>query len=138
MMICEQSDGWLVTFDGCAITRCCVDTGFTLLMTEASASLELRIEGELSLSGSTGSLSLTAGHALDAIPILELIQVNVCSISMAKAGELQLLLANDRVLRIDWSENYEAWEISADNGLKIVCLPGGGLSVWLANVRRVE
>jgi hypothetical protein len=27
--------------------------------------------------------------------------------------------------------DYEAWDISSHNGLKLVCMPGGGIAVWL-------
>lgn len=28
-------------------------------------------------------------------------------------------------------DNYEAWQIRGDDGLMVVCVPGGELAVWL-------
>jgi hypothetical protein len=44
----------------------------------------------------------------------------------------QLTVAFDSLtITVPRDDDYEAWQIRADNGLMIVCVPGGELAVWL-------
>jgi hypothetical protein len=48
-------------------------------------------------------------------------------------GHLTVTFDGERKLRVTPDPDYESWQVNSDDGLLIVCLPGGGLSVWLPN-----
>jgi uncharacterized protein DUF6188 len=45
-------------------------------------------------------------------------------------GRLQLTFDNDLHLEVAPHRQWEAWQISSDDGLLIVCTPGGDLAIW--------
>jgi hypothetical protein len=46
------------------------------------------------------------------------------------SGGLRVDLEGGARLLVPADPNYEAWTVAGPNGLKVVSLPGGGLSVW--------
>ncbi|WP_374991180.1 DUF6188 family protein [Streptomyces sp. LHD-70] len=47
-----------------------------------------------------------------------------------KSGVLNVNFADGSVLRVAADDEFEAWQLSASAGHKIVSVPGGGLAVW--------
>jgi len=47
-----------------------------------------------------------------------------------KDGKLRVLFDNGLELTAAPNAHWESWQIAGDDGLLIVCLPGGGLSFW--------
>ncbi|MBE9924663.1 hypothetical protein G8C93_01980 [Cellulosimicrobium cellulans] len=45
-------------------------------------------------------------------------------------GRLTLHFSTEIAFRVDPDDEYEAWQISSDDGLRIVCAPGGEVSTW--------
>ena len=45
-------------------------------------------------------------------------------------GSLTLRFSTEIGFRVDPDDEYEAWQISSDDGLRIVCAPGGEVSTW--------
>jgi hypothetical protein len=45
-------------------------------------------------------------------------------------GRLRLTFDNDLYLEVAPHRHWEAWQISSDDGLLIVCTPGGDLTIW--------
>jgi hypothetical protein len=65
-------------------------------------------------------------------PLLKIFNSTVIS-AIAKAnGTLALDLSQNRKLVVPPHPKYESWEVVADNGLKLICLPGGKLASWAA------
>ena len=47
-----------------------------------------------------------------------------------KDGRLDIDFTDGGTLVVVSDPKYEAWEASADDGFKVVSLPGGGLTAW--------
>jgi hypothetical protein len=45
-------------------------------------------------------------------------------------GLLRLAFDDGLVLEVPPHERWEAWQINSNDGLLIVCTPGGGLTIW--------
>ncbi|HEY1573854.1 MAG TPA: DUF6188 family protein [Pseudonocardiaceae bacterium] len=45
-------------------------------------------------------------------------------------GHLALTFANGFAMAVDPDDHYESWQINSDDGLLVVCTPGGDLSIW--------
>jgi hypothetical protein len=50
-------------------------------------------------------------------------------------GRLRLTFDNDLHLEVAPHRQWEAWQISSDDGLLIVCTPGGDLTIWYPTQR---
>jgi hypothetical protein len=44
-------------------------------------------------------------------------------------GQLVISFATGLILKVDPDQHYESWQISSDDGLLIVCTPGGDLAI---------
>ena len=45
-------------------------------------------------------------------------------------GQLIISFETGLTLKVDPDQRYESWQISSDDGLLIVCTPGGDLTIW--------
>jgi hypothetical protein len=45
------------------------------------------------------------------------------------AGRLDIVFAG-LTIAVPPDERYEAWQVRADNGLLMVCVPGGDVAIW--------
>jgi hypothetical protein len=54
----------------------------------------------------------------------------VTAASASADGTLSIKFGDGIELIVPPSPPHEAWELSASNGLKVVCMPSGSLSVW--------
>jgi hypothetical protein len=45
-------------------------------------------------------------------------------------GQLAISFETGLTLRVDPDQCYESWQISSDDGLLIICTPGGDLTIW--------
>jgi len=132
----EQDDRYVLPLWGRSVSRCYVDYGFGLCFYVDGPSTEIRIEGRMRL--------VKNGHAQVMIdpgpgtgpdpralgPLLILFGKTVISAHAFKNGALNILFEDDLLLQVDPGEKYEPWEISANNGLKLVSTPGGKLAYW--------
>lgn len=51
------------------------------------------------------------------------------------AGRLTVVFGTGVTLTVEPGERYESWQISSDDGLLVVCNPGGDLTVWYPPAR---
>lgn len=45
-------------------------------------------------------------------------------------GRLSIEFVGDDIFAVEPDDHYESWQISSDDGLLIVCTPGGDLTIW--------
>jgi hypothetical protein len=61
---------------------------------------------------------------------LALFGARVLSAVAFKSGSLRLAFSGGHLLRVAPDPVYEAWTASGPDGLLLVCMPGGSLTVW--------
>ena len=68
----------------------------------------------------------TAAHA-----VLALLHQELASVALDESGRLAMTFASGASVAVGSDEQYEAWTYAgAHDGVKIICLPGGGLTTF--------
>lgn len=134
MRAIDCGDYWELPLKGEAIARCCVDEAFGLEFGVNKRSFLLRIEGRFSVASADKQIECVPGNRESLGPSLTLYGKTVEFCRAAKNGALDIELAGGARVHVGPDERYEAWELaSEDRGLRVVCGPGGALSVWQPN-----
>jgi hypothetical protein len=61
---------------------------------------------------------------------LGLVQQDVAKLEVREGGLLRLTFRDGSELVVEPDDQFEAWNISTDQGVRVVCPPGGGLATW--------
>jgi hypothetical protein len=108
-----------VSFDYALIFRIGTDASF-------------RIETDVVLTAADGS-SVPFRSASADVPAADLVGLFRKSVTKAWAsddGKLTIQFSGGVTLTATPDPDYEAWEIIAENGFRVICMPGGKLAIW--------
>ncbi|MEO5662973.1 MAG: DUF6188 family protein [Nocardioides sp.] len=97
-----------------------------------SVSREIQVEHEtleLRLPNSDRTASLDRDDPVAVTSLLSALSQPVIRLSVDD-GKLVVELKGGLVIGVDSDEHYESWQINSDDGLLIVCAPGGELTIW--------
>lgn len=116
--------------EGREISGICVDYAVTLQTHEGA---ELRIKTGFAVAASEAAAVVAAeptrlGSA--GAKVLTLIRQRVVAATIHDSGRLELRFDGGGRLLCEPDEKFEAWTLSAPDGERLVCLPGGGLAHW--------
>ena len=114
---------------GRTVNRIYVDYAFGIQFLEKKRKVEIRIEGEFTVQRDGKTFRAQATDTNSLAPVLTIFPRVLKTISMAEGDTLKLDF-HEIILKVAPDPRYEAWEISTSDGAKIVCTPGGGLSMW--------
>jgi hypothetical protein len=137
----DLTDGIELPLDGDVVTRCCIDgsiggqcVAFTPHFWGHEENFAIRIaqpfllkEGEREQQLSPDNL----GHLRVALGVLG--KTVEEAVAYQSNGTLEVSFTDETMLVVPPHPLYEAWDLyssTSHQGLKIVCLPGGGLAVW--------
>jgi hypothetical protein len=127
----EVSGGWLVSLADAAVTRCCVDYGFTLVVSGEAESFEVRIEQAFVVRRVGSDVRCEPGGDPKMLQAaLTVLHTGVIEVMASRDGQLSLRFADDAELRVPASEEFESWTLVGPAGLRLVSMPGGELAVW--------
>jgi hypothetical protein len=116
-----------VPLAGRSLIQFCVGSGVRLDL-EGSPHYEITIESPLTIAGT--NIERADATSVEVLAVLrELLMKPVSSVSEHQ-GQLSVVFESVTI-NVPSDDNYEAWQIRADDGLLIVCVPGGELAVWL-------
>lgn len=129
----EHGDHWIMPLQGKTVTRCFVDSAFGIEFWDRDGLTTIRIEGSFVLQehGADQCLSPECPTALG--PALSALGKMVMSAYAYKNGCLVVHFADESSLSVAPDAEYEAWEMVGSDGLRMVCTPGGSLSIWQAD-----
>ena len=128
--VVEHGDYWLVPLEGKTVTRCLVDHAFGLELWECAGTTTIRLEGDFVFQEPGGEYLLSPAHPTALGPALSAIGKTVAAAKVYKDGCLEVHFADGSTLSVKPDAAYEAWEIASTGGLRMVCTPGGSLSIW--------
>jgi hypothetical protein len=99
---------------------------------EFSGGYEIDVEVGFTLHTGNGDHHIIPGENAqrDAALLDELIGQVAIVATAADDGGLRVDLDGGAGLWVEADPDYEAWTFTGPGGAKVVCLPGGGLSVW--------
>lgn len=97
----------------------------------------LQIESPFTLILSDGrSVDLDPGQmTTDSRLFVDLIASGVASLVAHEDGSVDVVFADESSVHAPSSSEFEPWNLTGPGGLKIVSLPGGGLSTWGADTK---
>ena len=126
----EHRNHWTIPLQGKIVTRCFLDSAFGIELSDRDYDITIRIEGTFRLKVLDKEYKLSPENPTALGPALSLFQKEVYSSSAYKDGKLEVAFLDENCLLVEPDTEYEAWEIVGSSGLKVVCMPGGQLSVW--------
>ena len=126
----EHGDHWVVPLQGKTVTRCLVDHAFGIELWERDRITTIRIEGDFVFQGSGGAHRLSPASPTTLGPALSTLGQAIASARAYKDGCLEVRWADGSTLSVKPDAEYETWEIAGPEGLRVVCTPGGRLSLW--------
>jgi hypothetical protein len=132
----ERPDEWVLPVAGRSATRCVVDHAFSIHMGEPDESYQLRIESDFFLTGPESRSYLSMERPRELGVALGVLRQSIISARAYKSGKLEVLFTSDIGIVVEPSPDFEAWELVGDDGLRIVCTPGGDLAVWKPSARQ--
>lgn len=125
----QQAQSFLNRLAGRPLIQYCVGTGVRLDF-GAPDFPELTIETPITV---TRSGTVRAGEPHSQLVLMTLLGLlnQAAEATIADDGQLTLRFTEGTSLTVRPDDKYEAWQLRDDNGLLIVCTPGGGLAIWL-------
>jgi len=106
-----------------------VDFGFTVAVAFAGG-YEVRVEVPFTLRLNDFEGQIEPGRDDDASPVARLLGQIVSLARADDAGWLRVDFADGGRLLAGPDSSFEAWTVAGPDGFKMVCGPGGELSVW--------
>lgn len=126
----KNGDHWVMPLQGIMVTRCCIDSAFGIEFWESDKTTTIRIAGPFVLQEQGAAQHLSPEHPKTLGPALSLIGKTVTAVHASKDGCLAASFADGSSLSVAPDAEYEAWEVVSSKGLRVVCTPGGSLSLW--------
>ena len=128
--VIEEDDRYVLPLAGRSVSQIQVDFRFGLCFYANGPNAEIAIEGKIRLLANGQEAVFDPNNPSSMGPLLILFGKSVVWAHAFKNGALKVLFEGDLLLEVDPGEKYEPWEVSANDGLKIVSLPGGELAYW--------
>jgi len=126
----EYGDHWVVPLHGKTVTRCFVDSAFGIELWDGDSTTTIRLEGPFIYREHGTEQLLSPEHPAALGPVLATVGKTVTAVHAGKDGCLAVHFADGSNLSIEPDATYEAWEIVGSAGLRVLCAPGGRLSLW--------
>ena len=131
----EHDDYWEIPLKGKPVGRFLIDNALKLEFLEpVEEETTIVIEGRFALENADKTIMLDVVTPTALGPVFSLYRKIVASAVAFKHGTLEVQFAEGDKLIVptDPNGNYESWEVFGAHGLRIVCKPSGGLSIWQA------
>ncbi len=131
MELVEKTDFWIVPIEGREVTRCYIDYSFGIELWLPGDPVVIRINETFYFIAKDVKYMFVPFQEPEAVgPILSILHKTIEYAKAYKDGRLELKFSDESLLSVPVNVKYEAWEINATNGLRLICLPGGGLTIW--------
>ena len=105
------------------------DFGYTVAV-EFGGGYEVRVESRFTLRIDGLDREIEPGRDADASAVAQLSGRVVSAARADDAGGLWIEFGGEVRLTAEPDSDFEAWTLAGPGGLKVVCGPGGELSVW--------
>lgn len=134
MELIESSDRWELPIIGREVTRCLIDYAFGIELWSVENPIVVRISRRVILRTHESEMAFCPDiEQTELGPLLCVLHKSVVSAVAMKDGTLLVEFSDGLSLKVPPDDKYEAWELDSKDGGIVVCLPGGGLSIWLGD-----
>lgn len=129
-VIQKVNGGWLLPIGDTIVDRCAIDYAFALEFHVGTETLVLRIESDFTLNVGGQECRFAASEPRGLGPAIALFGQSVSSAYASEDGSLVVMFEDGRILMVPSNLEFEAWEFFSSDGMRLVCGPGGTVSVW--------
>lgn len=133
IMLTEFQDYWLIKVDACTVRRCSIDYTFTLELQDTTTELLLQVAGRFVVKHQAQEFHMIPTSPPQLGPALNLLGKQVNFLKLYKCGDLEAEFEQEWSLSVPADEQYEAWELVENDGIRVVSMPGGDLAIWQAS-----
>jgi hypothetical protein len=126
----QQSMGrWLLPLADEPVIWCCVDYAVSF---GTQNNVSVRIEQPFVYTSADGveHLIIPEADPVRVAPVLAIARLSVHESFGYTDGHLELTFSDGSTIAVPGTQDYEPWELTGPDGLKVVSLPGGELSIW--------
>ncbi|MBZ0316931.1 MAG: DUF6188 family protein [Anaerolineae bacterium] len=127
LQLVEHASYWEIPIRGMAISRFIIDFTFLEIEVFEDFTLTFRFEGEFLFEAGGQERILTIADPPSLCPILTTLNHAIKLAQFSKEGVLEIHLEDDSKFIVKPRYMVEAWELHSSVGLRVVCVPGGGL-----------
>lgn len=125
----KAGDRWILPIMGQEVRQLCFDFAATLNL-ENDVSVRIEQPFVITSRNAAESLIIPGGEINQLAPMLGLMRSVITQGLAFEDGHLELTFADGTSVLVPSTEDYEPWEIVGPQGLRIVSVPGGSLSIW--------
>ncbi|MHB0998638.1 MAG: DUF6188 family protein [Armatimonadota bacterium] len=127
----ENPDSWIIPLHDYKVVQICIGNVLQIHLVHNDSSSVISINDNFDMQIKHNYCSYSVESAPELIgPITKLLHKTIRSITAFKDGRLSIVTDDGISLSVFPEVNYESWEISISNGIRIVCMPGGSLAIW--------
>lgn len=127
--LAKAGDRWVLPVAGLPVTQLCLDYAVTLCLAN---DVSIRIEQPFVIEINDGDerLIVPEGNPDRLAAVLPLVRSIVTEGLVFDDGHLELRFSSGARISVPSTEDYEPWETSSPEGMRVVSAPGGELSIW--------
>jgi hypothetical protein len=92
--------------------------------------MTVEIENDFTFNINGTALTIKVQEPKTLGEVLGVLNKPVSNIRIFKTGKIEVHAESFQII-VEPASAYEAWQIYADNGLRIICVPDGDLAIWL-------
>jgi hypothetical protein len=122
-------DRWLLPLADQLVIWCCVDYAVSF-GTRNQVSIRIEQPFVYTSAGGVEHLIIPEGNPVQVAPVLAIARLSVHEGLAYTDGRLELTFSDGSTIGVPGTQDYEPWELSGPDGLKVVSVPGGELSIW--------
>lgn len=128
----KQANYWELPLQGKRVSRCFLDHAFGIqFLLDSESEIAIKIEGIFLFKRDNKEYQLSSNEDPEVLcPAFSVLHKVVKKAIICANGDLELEFMNGSSLKVTPEYEYEAWEVTSSNGLRVVCAPGGKLAIW--------
>ena len=127
----DTRHSWIIALSGCEVTRLEFDWAIGIQLGSGDDRYYLRIESPFVLLREGANESLVVPDIPSTVgEVISVLRQQVVQLEVFDDGHLEVQLTPSRI-SVPATEDYEPWELTGPNGLRVVSIPGGEIAVWL-------
>ena len=130
LQIIRQDSGWLWSINEFSVIRCIIDHAISFEIWNEDYRITLKIENEFLYKVQDSIQTISIDKLKTGVDVFDIINVKASEIWISDDGNLSLRLLTGRELLVSSHEAFEAWQLTTNTGIRVICMPSGQLAIW--------
>jgi len=131
----EEENRWILPLQQQEVTRCCIDDALSIDLLSEEGFSTIRIENRFLFRTKDHQTIMVSpeDQAVSLGPVFSVLHTTIDTAIAYKNGKLELRFSDGSSIEVESDQHYESWMINGKTGLQVVSIPGGNLSIWVAD-----